>query len=33
MLVVVGTLLLTGWWDQAVQWLQVQLADVYQPSL
>ena len=33
MLVVVGTLLLAGWWDQAVQWLQVQLADVYQPSL
>ena len=25
MLVVVGLLLLTGWWDQAVQWLQLHL--------
>jgi len=27
MLVVVGVLLLTGWWDQIVQWLQVQLVN------
>ena len=25
MLVAVGVLLVTGWWDQAVTWLQIQL--------
>lgn len=30
MLVAVGVLLLTGWWDQAVQWLQVHLVDDFQ---
>jgi cytochrome c-type biogenesis protein len=33
MLVVVGVLLLTGWWDQSVQWLQYHLVDQYQPSV
>jgi cytochrome c-type biogenesis protein len=27
MLIVVGVLLLTGWWDQAVTWLQVRLVE------
>jgi cytochrome c-type biogenesis protein len=27
MLVVVGVLLVTGWWDQAVSWIQVHLVD------
>jgi cytochrome c-type biogenesis protein len=27
MLVVVGVMLLTGWWDQAVTWLQIHLVD------
>jgi cytochrome c-type biogenesis protein len=33
MLVLVGVLLLTGWWDQAVQWLQYHLISDYQPSV
>jgi cytochrome c-type biogenesis protein len=33
MLVVVGVLLLTGWWDQSVQWLQLHLVDGYQVSV
>jgi cytochrome c-type biogenesis protein len=33
MLVLVGVLLLTGWWDQAVQWLQIHLVDSYQVSV
>jgi len=33
MLVLVGLLLLTGWWDQSVQWLQVHLVDDYQVSV
>jgi cytochrome c-type biogenesis protein len=33
MLVLVGVLLLTGWWDQAVQWLQLHLVDGYQVSV
>ena len=33
MLVLVGLLLLTGWWDQAVQWLQLHLVNDYQPSV
>jgi cytochrome c-type biogenesis protein len=27
MLVLVGVLLVTGWWDWAVQWVQVRLVD------
>jgi len=33
MLVVVGLLLLSGWWDQAVQWLQYHLVDEFQVSV
>jgi len=33
MLVLVGLLLLTGWWDQAVQWLQLHLINDYQVSV
>jgi cytochrome c-type biogenesis protein len=33
MLVLVGLLLLTGWWDQSVQWLQLHLVDGYQVSV
>ncbi len=33
MLVVVGLLLLTGWWDQMVQWLQLHLVDQFQVSV
>ncbi len=33
MLVAVGVLLLTGWWDQAVQWLQIRLVDSNQVSV
>jgi cytochrome c-type biogenesis protein len=33
MLVVVGLLLLSGWWDQMVQWLQINLVDDYQVSV
>ncbi len=33
MLVVVGLLLLTGWWDQAVQWVQYHLVNDYQVSV
>jgi cytochrome c-type biogenesis protein len=33
MLVVVGVLLLTGWWDQAVQWVQYHLVSDYQVSV
>ncbi len=33
MLVAVGVLLLTGWWDQAVQWLQINLVNDFQVSV
>src|SRR3954451_13295958 len=33
MLVLVGLLLLTGWWDHAVQWLQIHLVNDFQPSV
>jgi cytochrome c-type biogenesis protein len=33
MLVLVGVLLLTGWWDVAVQWLQLHLVDQFQVSV
>jgi cytochrome c-type biogenesis protein len=33
MLVGVGVLLLTGWWDHAVQWMQLHLVDNFQPSV
>ena len=33
MMVVVGLLLLTGWWDQAVSWLQLQLIDYNEVSV
>jgi cytochrome c-type biogenesis protein len=33
MLVVVGVLLLTGWWDQGVQWVQGHLVNDYQVSV
>src|SRR4051812_4288997 len=33
MLVAIGLLLLTGWWDHAVQWLQLHLVNDFQPSV
>lgn len=33
MLVAVGVLILTGWWDQMVQWIQLQLVNDYETSL
>jgi len=33
MLVVVGVLLVTGWWDQAVTWIQVHLVDYSQVTV
>ncbi len=33
MLVLVGVLLVTGWWDYAVQWLQIQLIGSFETSL
>jgi cytochrome c-type biogenesis protein len=33
MLVVVGLLLLTGYWDHMVQWLQIHLVNDFQPSV
>ena len=33
MMVVVGLLLLTGWWDSAVSWLQLQLIDYNEVSV
>jgi cytochrome c-type biogenesis protein len=33
MLVLVGVLLLSGWWDQMVQWVQLNLVDQYQVSV
>jgi len=33
MLVVVGLLLLSGWWEHMVQWLQIHLVSDYQPSV
>ena len=33
MLVAVGVLLLTGWWDQAVTWLQIHLVNSSQVSV
>jgi cytochrome c-type biogenesis protein len=33
MLVLVGVLLLTGWWDHAVQWLQIHLVNDFQTSV
>jgi cytochrome c-type biogenesis protein len=33
MLVLVGVLLLTGWWDHAVQWVQIHLVDDFQVSV
>jgi len=33
MLVAVGVLLLTGWWDHAVQWMQIHLVNDFQPSV
>lgn len=33
MLIAVGLLLITGWWDQSVQWLQVHLITGYEPPL
>lgn len=33
MLVLIGVLLLTGWWDQAVQWMQYHLITEFQPSV
>jgi cytochrome c-type biogenesis protein len=33
MLVLVGLLLLTGWWDHAVQWIQLHLVDEFQVSV
>lgn len=33
MLIAVGLLLVTGWWDVAVQWLQVHLITGYEPAI
>ena len=33
MLVAIGVLLVTGWWNDAVTWLQVQLVDNSEVSL
>jgi cytochrome c-type biogenesis protein len=33
MLVLVGVLLLTGWWDHAVQWVQIHLVNDFQVSV
>jgi len=33
MFVLVGLALLTGWWDYAVQWLQIHLVDAWTPSV
>ena len=33
MLVAIGLMLLTGWWDHAVQWLQLHLVNDFQPSV
>jgi cytochrome c-type biogenesis protein len=33
MLVLVGVLLLTGWWDHAVQWLQIHLVNDFRTSV
>ncbi|MFT4289195.1 cytochrome c biogenesis CcdA family protein [Nocardioides sp.] len=33
MFVVIGLALLTGWWDYAVQWLQIHLVDAWTPSV
>ncbi len=33
MLVVMGLLMITGWWDHIVQWLQLRLVDGFQVSL
>jgi cytochrome c-type biogenesis protein len=33
MLVAVGVLLLTGWWDHAVQWMQIHLVNNFEPSV
>jgi cytochrome c-type biogenesis protein len=33
MLVAIGLMLLTGWWDHAVQWLQIHLVNDFQPSV
>ncbi|MAS54907.1 cytochrome c biogenesis protein CcdA [Nocardioides sp.] len=33
MLVVVGVLLVTGWWDWIVQWLQLQLVDGFEVAI
>ncbi len=33
MLVVVGVLMVTGWWDDSVQWLQVRLIDTFVPAV
>ncbi|WP_370290559.1 cytochrome c biogenesis CcdA family protein [Nocardioides sp.] len=33
MLVTIGVLMLTGWWDQIVQWLQLQLVSEFEVSV
>ena len=33
MLIAVGLLLLTGWWDEAVTWVQLQLVDSFEVSV
>ena len=33
MLILVGVLLLTGWWDWAVQWVQIHLASQFEVSV
>ena len=33
MLVVVGVLMVTGWWDQAVQSLQIRMITTFEPAV
>ena len=33
MFVVIGLALLTGWWEYAVQWLQIHLVDAWTPTV
>ena len=33
MLILVGVMLLTGWWDQAVTWLQIHLVESSEVSV
>ena len=32
-LVLIGVLMVTGWWDHIVQWMQLHLVDTFQVSV